>query len=469
MLVQLLPIDQSMEPADDKMSKKNILFTRSSENVIKKMQPLLRKFEGDEELVIHEVKDEAGSNLGDNYTSVMIRTVVIGKYGNGTPYKKSFMTKILPHFRPIAQFINTEALYVTEGYMYEKILPIIADYGPRCIYVDKDEIIMEDLREEGYINCKRQDYLDLEHTLFRYHRISFFLYFYINFLLIILTYVFFPPDIIIHVFNRYSHVFFLFQTLAKWHAKSLSIKLKDPENFEKLASPLKETIFPVDNNFAVGKTVEGGLISAIDHLESIQFQTAELKKAIEYVRSLRNKCYDMIAKLLSLPKDRYFTICHGDTWINNILYKHDKNGQVYDLKLVDYQISRHMSVAIDFHYFIYSSVRSCIIEDNYNNLIELYHRTFVEKLREYGVSEEDLKNLTMEWFKSELKTFSLYGLITGFWLIHAVLADENSVIDMDKITVNDIENMHFFSTEISPIKAERFKSITLHYLRMYKQ
>lgn len=76
------------------------------------------------------------------------------------------MTKILPHFRPVTQFINTEALYVTEGYMYEKILPIIGDYGPRCIYVDKDEIIMEDLREEGYTNCKRQDYLDLEHTLF---------------------------------------------------------------------------------------------------------------------------------------------------------------------------------------------------------------------------------------------------------------------------------------------------------------
>ncbi|XP_046821107.1 uncharacterized protein LOC124425178 [Vespa crabro] len=400
---------------------------RSMSDVIKKMQPLLRKFEGDEELVIHEAKDEAGSNLGDNYTSVMIRTVVIGKYGNGTPYKKSFMTKILPHFRPVAQFINTEALYVTEGYMYEKILPIIGDYGPRCIYIDKDEIIMEDLREEGYINCKRQDYLDLEHTLFT------------------------------------------IQILAKWHAKSLSIKLKDPENFEKLASPLKEILFPIDNNTAVGKTVEGGLISAIDHLESIKFQTVELKKAIEYVKSLKNKCYDMIAKLLSLPKDRYFTICHGDTWMNNILYKHDKNGQVYDLKLVDYQISRYSSVAIDFHYFIYSSVRSCIIEDSYDNLIKLYHRTFVEKLREYGVSEEDLKNLTMEWFKSELQKFSLYGLITGFWLIHAVLADEDSVIDMDKITVNDIENMQLFNAEISPIKAERFKFITLHYLRMYNQ
>lgn len=76
------------------------------------------------------------------------------------------MTKILPHFRPVTKFINTEALYVTEGYMYEKILPIIGDYAPRSIFVDKDEIIMEDLRDEGYTNCKRQDYLDLEHTLF---------------------------------------------------------------------------------------------------------------------------------------------------------------------------------------------------------------------------------------------------------------------------------------------------------------
>lgn len=48
------------------------------------MQPLLRRFEGDDKLVIHEAKDEAGSNLGDNYTSVMIRTVIVGKHGNGS-------------------------------------------------------------------------------------------------------------------------------------------------------------------------------------------------------------------------------------------------------------------------------------------------------------------------------------------------------------------------------------------------
>nr|KAF7429307.1 hypothetical protein H0235_005705 [Vespula pensylvanica] len=259
------------------------------------------------------------------------------------------------------------------------------------------------------------------------------------------------------------------EALAKWHAKSVSIKLKDPESFEKLASPLKENIFPVDSNDAVGRTVDGGLDSAISHLESIKLQTAELKKVIEYVKSLKNKCYDIIAKLLSLPKDRYFTICHGDAWINNILYKYDKNGKLLDIKFVDFQISRHTSVALDFHYFVYSSVRSCIIEDNYDNLIELYHRTFVEKLKEYGVSEGDLKNLTMEWFKSELKKFSLYGLVTGFWLIHVVLADETNVLDMDKITAEDIKNMEFFNRTIDATKAERFKFIALHYLRMYMQ
>nr|XP_050849565.1 uncharacterized protein LOC127063606 isoform X1 [Vespula vulgaris] len=409
------------------MSKENFLLNRSSENIIKKMQPLLKKFEGDDELVINEAKDEAGSNLGDNYTSVMIRTVVVGKYGNGSPYKKNFMTKILPHFRPVAEFINTADFFIIEGYMYEKILPVVGDYGPRCVYVDQKEIIMEDLREKGYINCKRQNYLDLEHTLFT------------------------------------------IQTLAKWHAKSLSIKLKDCENFEKLASPLKENIFPVDLNVAVGKTLENGLISATDHLESIKLQTAELEKAIEYVKSLKNNCYDVIAKLLSLPKDRYFTICHGDAWINNILYKYDKNGKLLDIKFVDFQLSRHTSVALDFHYFVYSSVRSCIIEDKYDNLIELYHCTFVEKLKEYGVSEGDLKNLTIEWFKLELKKFCLYGLITSFWLIHIVLANESNVVDMDKMTVKNIEDMEFFNKAIDATKAERFKLITLHYLRTYVQ
>lgn len=105
------------------------------------------------------------------------------------------MTKVLPYTRAVSQMINTEALYLIEGYIYEKILPIIGDFGPRSVLLDKAEIIMEDLSEKGYTNCKRQNHLDLEHSLFTiqvfilllvdhfYSYLSFFFLFSINFCL----------------------------------------------------------------------------------------------------------------------------------------------------------------------------------------------------------------------------------------------------------------------------------------------
>ncbi|XP_015184640.1 PREDICTED: uncharacterized protein LOC107070714 [Polistes dominula] len=390
-----------------------------------KWQTLLRKFENDNGLVIEEAKNEAGSNKGDNYTSIMIRTTVFGKSGDGKPYKKKFMTKILPYTRPVTQMINTEALYLIEGYIYEKLLPVIGDFGPRFVLLDKGEIIMEDLAEQGYTNCDRRNHLDLEHTLFT------------------------------------------LQNLAKWHGKSLSIKLKDPKYFEELTSPLKEIIFCTDTKSPIGGTVENSMNCAIHHLESIKDQSEDLKNAIGYLKTLKNQCYNSLTKLFNLPKDKYFTICHGDPWINNILYKYDKNGKISDLKFVDYQIVRHSSVATDFLYFVYTSVRSCYIENDYEKLVEHYHRHFSKCLEENGVNEEHLKNLNIDWFKSELKRFCLYGLLTGFWLIHVILADKDDVLDIDKLTMEDIENIENFYNIIDDKKLARYQCVAEHFYKNF--
>ncbi|XP_043491551.1 uncharacterized protein LOC122517191 isoform X1 [Polistes fuscatus] len=396
-----------------------------SDTDTKKWQTLLRKFENDNGLVIEEAKNEAGSNKGDNYTSIMIRTLVSGKFGDGRHYNKKFMTKVLPYTRAVSQMINTEGLYVIEGYIYEKILPVIGDFGPRYVLLDKAEIIMEDLSEKGYTLCKRQNHLDLEHSLFT------------------------------------------IQNLAKWHAKSLSIKLKDPEYFDKLTSPLKEMIFTTDSVSVIGHTIESSMDSGIYNLESIKDPSEDIRKVIEHLKSLKNQCYNILSKLFNLPKDKYFCICHGDPWINNILYKYDKNGKLSDLKFVDYQIVRHSSVATDFHYFVYTSVRSCYIENDYDKLVEHYHRHFSRYLEEYGVNEEHRQNLNIDWFKSELKRFSLYGLLTGFWLIHVILANENNILDMDKLTLEDMKNIGSFYTEIDDNKVKRYKCVASHFYNTF--
>ncbi|KAK2585082.1 hypothetical protein KPH14_008596 [Odynerus spinipes] len=400
---------------------------RSMSEIIKALQPLLRKFENDDGLVIEEAIDEAGSKLGDNYTSIMIRTKIVGRYGNGSPYRKSFMTKILPRERAINQLMKVHDLFALERYVYENILPVLGDFGPRCVYAGREEVIMEDLREKGYNVCERRDYLDLDHCLYA------------------------------------------LKALAKFHAKSLAIKIKDPETFKKLIAPVKETIFHESTGPAIGKSIDTTVGISIEHLESIKPRTAELEKAIEYMKSFEGNCYDKMKDLINLPKEKNFLILHGDPWENNILFKHDGNGKIVDLKFVDYQIVRHLSPAMDFHYFVYTSARNYVIEKHYDQLVEEYHRTFSETLKESGVPEEHRQNLGMEWFKSELNRFCLYGLFTGFWLVHAILADESNLLDMDKITVEEIESLNVWSNQVVPIKAERIKVVSLHFMRTYKR
>jgi len=57
-------------------------------------------------------------------------------------------------------------LFRVEAYVYQKILPTLGPFGPRCVHADEENIIMEDLAEKGYANCERRDFLDLEHSVY---------------------------------------------------------------------------------------------------------------------------------------------------------------------------------------------------------------------------------------------------------------------------------------------------------------
>lgn len=59
-------------------------------------QTILRKHENDPKLEVTSCADEAGSKIGDNYLSVVIRTTINGKSGNGKSLY--FMQKIANYF-----------------------------------------------------------------------------------------------------------------------------------------------------------------------------------------------------------------------------------------------------------------------------------------------------------------------------------------------------------------------------------
>ena len=52
--------------------------------LVRKYQPLLRKYEKDEKLVISDAEEKPGTKAGENYMSIILRTTVIGTRGDGT-------------------------------------------------------------------------------------------------------------------------------------------------------------------------------------------------------------------------------------------------------------------------------------------------------------------------------------------------------------------------------------------------
>ncbi|KAF7989557.1 hypothetical protein HCN44_008231 [Aphidius gifuensis] len=253
-------------------------------------QTILRNVENDTKLEVFDAEETAGSKVGDNYLSVVLKTVVNGKRGNGEPYSGIFMTKYLPHHRVFAAAMRNDEVFLNEAHVYNKILPYLGDIGPKCIFADKNEIIMEDLKSQGYIIKPRLDLLDLQHCTA------------------------------------------LVEKLATLHARSLNLKFKDNKLFNELLSPLSEAVFPLDDKPSMGTSLEISLTTAIKHLESLE-QSDAINNGINLLKKFENKTFSIMSNLVKQGQNKYDVITHGDSWINNLLFKNNKNGCIEDVKL----------------------------------------------------------------------------------------------------------------------------------------
>lgn len=72
---------------------------------------------------------------------------------------------------------------------------------------------------------------------------------------------------------------------------------------------------------------------------------------------------------------------HGDSWLNNIMFKHDDAGNIEDIYFVDYQVCKYGTPAQDLWYFIMSSTELDIKVEQFDYFIRYYHERLVENLK----------------------------------------------------------------------------------------
>lgn len=270
---------------------------------------------------------------GDNYCSGIIR-VNFDYQKNEESGRSSVLLKI-PSLSENFKKVSPLGLYHREVYIYENFLPKLYDlldgthFAPIChVATPTQVLVLEDLKARGYGTCDRKQQLDLDHCCAA------------------------------------------LVTLAKYHG--LTVKYTQTHT---LKDPLRQ--LPTEYSpslVAFGKIMYDTFLQVAKSVapESTYQKLCEYKDKLEEIWRLISRANDNCTK--------FWVVTHGDFWTNNILFKHDDHGRVQDTKMIDWQISRRGSPAMDLIYFLVSSVQFEIFASHRDTVLNLYVDTLNETL-----------------------------------------------------------------------------------------
>lgn len=89
---------------------------------------------------------------------------------------------------------------------------------------------------------------------------------------------------------------------------------------------------------------------------------------------------------------------HGDTWVNNMMFKFDEDYNPIDVSMIDYQLSFWGTPSADILYFMTTSVADDIKVAHFDDLVEFYREQLISALMKlnYGQHIPSLSELTTD-------------------------------------------------------------------------
>ncbi|KAJ9592864.1 hypothetical protein L9F63_015442 [Diploptera punctata] len=228
--------------------------------------------------------------------------------------------------------------------------------------------------------------------------------------------------------------------LAQFHALSIAIKILKPNVF-------KETVLKASENIITGGVAdcivaEKWITSAINDVKVIPDCVQYLEK-IEKI--LRDDMKERQNPSLISYMEPFATFVHNDFWVNNIMFKYEpqtwsKNGTSViqiptHVKIVDFQITLYASPIKDLIFFIYSSSADGIVDDCYDELINIYYTELVNYLKDLRC---DAGSFSFDSFQKDLNINAPKEFPHILYMHKYISADQNKLPDLSSCGVDEI-------------------------------
>lgn len=304
--------------------------------------------------------------------------------------------------------------FEAEPRVYGQLLPrlrkkINCDFGPKSFPCPMRGMILQDLREDGFVVCDRLKQLD------------------------------------------FSHSEMTLTLLAKFHAASVACYHDGPEFIRAIG---KERVYheKVDTlNFFCCTSLKnvGGMINEMEGC----------KQTADYISEKTETLFDSLMDLCKPREGSLNVLNHGDFWMTNVMFKHDDSGKAVEIKFIDFQVIRYASPVLDVLFFIYSSANPEAVSRQ-RDLLTRYLQTFNSSLESLGCEER----MTPEQFDKEIKRCIDWALFSMCNILPIVLCDPDNVVDMETFSAEefDKDTAFFKSKELQnnlPSVAKSFQDL----------
>ncbi|KAI4499224.1 hypothetical protein M0802_005807 [Mischocyttarus mexicanus] len=358
------------------------------------MQSILRKVKNDDSIQVIGIFSKPATAKGDNYTSDMYRVsidITSEKGDRKVTKKESFIVKAAPSGDTLQRRLVEESkIFNTEMSIMMDLLKKMNNLvGPTHIlsaetfYVKKEYpefLVIEDLATRGFRMTDRQAGLDLAHSM--------------------LT----------------------IQGLARFHASSLAVCEKEPyyKTLYQHGLFYEEQSPQLSSFFTLGTKTLATLVKEWPNFE----------KYAEKIDKIWDKIYNETSKVSKFREDEFNVINHGDAWINNMLYRYDEEGKPIDHTFVDFQMCVYGSPALDLQYFLSTSPKDNVYENDKDKLLDEYYSTLCNTMKKL-----DCKTLppSRENLDKSMKKHELLAMACSFTVLPFVLQDKKDAKHLNEI------------------------------------
>ncbi|KAL7029771.1 hypothetical protein ACKWTF_006354 [Chironomus riparius] len=355
----------------------------------------------------YEIIYSPGSNKGDNYAGIVHRVQIKDKAE--AEIKLSMILKVPPVNPTRRDEFMAKELFIREIEFYDNIFPMFKKF-----------------QEEKGIDIKKNGFYQVPYCYKTLTAEPFEALFF--------------DDLKVkgfEMFDRFKevtkeHVFLVMKSLAKMHAIFYSIKDQNPK--------LVESYFELRDLFIMFCERKNSAMDAwYESMKKQAFVVINECKDIQLKDKvnafLEKSIYDLMCDCCDRKKtEPYATLCHGDCWNNNMMFRNDQSGTPNAIRLLDFQIQRYSSPILDLMYYIFGCTVKSLRDKHYQEFLDVYYDELSSFMTRLGSDPKKL--FPRDAFESHLKEFGHFGLTMALIILPFFINDVKDAPDMDELAEN---------------------------------